>query len=159
MNFEQLIEDLKKGTGMKRAEAAKHLGKINDMRAVKPLVEALQDTNMGVRNNVAFALGELGAREAIPHLIKVLLGDPEEWVRKSAAKALGMLGSREAVSHLAKALKDQSQMVRKSAARSLGQIGGIQAVQALRTVSSLDSLVFRMAKEALEKLKTDTFKE
>lgn len=152
MNFDGLLENLKNGTGMKRAEAAMHLGKLNDKRAIAPLIEALKDTHLGVRNNVAYALGELGSPEAIVHLIPVLRNDPEEWVRKSAAKALGMLKARDAVADLYQALNDPSRMVRKSAARSLGQIGSNEALAALKSVSGLDTEVTLMAQEELEKL-------
>jgi len=72
LGIEELIHELSKGSGMRRAEAAMRLGKLCDRRAVKPLIGALSDPNMAVRNNVAYALGELGALEAVPLLIQTL---------------------------------------------------------------------------------------
>lgn len=154
--FEQLIEDLKKGSGLKRAQAAVDLGKLKDKRASKPLREALSDPNAGVRGNAAFALGEVGSTDATPSLVSALLGDAEEWVRKSAAKALGILGSRKAVLPLIQALDDASHMVRKNAARSLGLIGGPDALQALtRVLSDQDPILTKIARDAIERLKAD----
>lgn len=154
MNFEELIEDLTKGSGLKRAQAAADIGKLRDKRAFDALIMALSDQNAGVRNNAAFALGEIGAIEAVPHLISILKKDTEDWVRKSAAKALGILGSHAAIKPLVEALNDVSLVVRKNVIRSLGKIGGPEAVQALaRAASGLDPMVAKMAREALEKLK------
>ena len=106
---------------------------------------------MGVRSNAAFALGELGSKEAVPQLL-ALLNDPHERVRKSGAKALGMIGAREAVAPLIQALNhDTSLIVRKSAIRSLGQIGGPQAMQAVEAAASdPDIIIADMAKKAME---------
>ena len=154
MNFEELIENLTKGSGLKRAQAAADIGKLKDKRASDALIKALSDQNAGVRNNAAFALGEIGAIDSVPHLISILKKDQEEWVRKSAAKALGILGANSAVMPLVEALDDPSLIIRKNAVRSLGKIGGPDAVQALaRAASGLDPIVAKMAKEALEKLK------
>jgi HEAT repeat protein len=117
-------------------------------------MEALADPNLGVRGNAAFALGELGSPEAVPHLVTALK-DPEERVRKSAVKALGMIGESKAVTPLIHILEsDASLIVRKSAIRSLGQIGGEQAMKAVeRFTSNPNSILATMAKQAMEKLK------
>jgi len=60
-----------------------------------------------VREAAAEALGEIGSKEAIPHL-REALKDKDRDVRKAAAKALGEIGSKEAVPHLRKALKDKN---------------------------------------------------
>jgi epoxyqueuosine reductase len=53
----------------------------------------------GLRRNVAVALGNWGAEEAVPVLVEAL-GDPEPLVRGHAAWALGEIGSVESVSAL-----------------------------------------------------------
>jgi HEAT repeat protein len=121
------------------------------MRAEKSLIEALHDENMAVRNNAAFALGELGSRSAVSGLL-ALLKDPEERVRKSAVKALGMIGAAEAVPGLIRLLeRDPSYIVKKSAIRSLGQIGGTKALSAVEPfVSGPDVLLAEMARKVIE---------
>jgi HEAT repeat protein len=54
----------------------------------------------GLKRNVAVALGNWGAEEAVPVLVAAL-GDAEPLVRGHAAWALGEIGSAEAVSALA----------------------------------------------------------
>ena len=154
MKFEDLENDLKKGVGLVRVNAAIELGKLKAREAIPALLEALKDPNMALRNNAAFALGEIGAGEAVPHLID-LLHDPEERVRKSAVKALGMICAREAVAPLIQVLDTEiSRVVRKSAIRSLGQIGdstGLSAVE--QFVSHPDPTLADAAKKAVERLR------
>ncbi|MDH4233396.1 MAG: HEAT repeat domain-containing protein, partial [Nitrospirota bacterium] len=68
MGFDEFMGDLKSGGILKRANAAAALGKLGDRRAAKDLIKALEDHSASVRNNAAFALAELDAKEAIPHL-------------------------------------------------------------------------------------------
>jgi hypothetical protein len=53
----------------------------------------------GLRRNVAVALGNWGAEEAVP-VLTAALSDPEPLVRGHAAWALGEIGSAEALSGL-----------------------------------------------------------
>jgi HEAT repeat protein len=154
MTFEDLENDLKKGIGLVRVNAAIELGKLRERRAIPALIEALKDPNMALRNNAAFALGEIGDCEAAPHLIE-LLRDPEERVRKSAIKALGMICAKDAVAPLVQLLDiDNSRVIRKSAIRSLGQIGDPKAFGAVeRFVSHSDPTLADAAKKAVEILK------
>ena len=66
MAYEQLIDELKSGFGLSRSQAAIELGKLKEKRATNALITALDDPNMAVRSNAAFALGELGSVEAVP---------------------------------------------------------------------------------------------
>ncbi len=154
MKFEDLENDLKKGIGLVRVNAAVKLGKLKDRKAISALLEALKDPNMALRNNAAFALGEIGAGEAVPNLID-LLRDPEERVRKSVVKALGMIRAREAVAPLVQSLDTEtSRVVRKSAIRSLGQIGDPAALNAVEWfVSHPDPTLADAAKQAVGRLK------
>jgi HEAT repeat protein len=154
MQFEDLVNDLKKGIGLVRVKAATELGRLGEKRAIPALIEALKDPNMALRNNAAFALGEIGAEEAVPRLID-LLRDPEERVRKSAIKALGMIRAKDAVAPLLQVLDaDNSRVTRKSALRSLGQIGDPKALGAVeRFVSHPDPALADAAKKAVEVLK------
>jgi len=154
MQFENLVNDLKKGIGLVRVNAATELGRLRERRAVPALIESLKDPNMALRSNAAFALGEIGASEAAPRLID-LLRDPEERVRKSVVKALGMIRAKEAVAPLIQVLDaDNSRVIRKSALRSLGQIGDPKAFGAVeRFISHADPTLADAAKKASEMLK------
>ncbi len=66
MTLEQLLSEIKNGSGMNRIDAARELGKLGDKGATDALIAALKDPSMGVRNNSAFSLGELGASGAVP---------------------------------------------------------------------------------------------
>ena len=106
-----------------RRNAAWALGALKDSEAVPALIDALKDTDAGVREQVAWALGAIGDRRAVDGLVAAL-GDSVAAVRKQAAWALGALGDHRAVPGLTKALKDQDAGVRKQAAWALGAIGG-----------------------------------
>ncbi|MBT8507647.1 hypothetical protein AZH53_04340 [Methanomicrobiaceae archaeon CYW5] len=66
--------------------AAQGLGRLGDLRALDPLLEAVHDDDWRVRFKAAWALGELGDRRALPALRR-LARDPVETVRDSAEKA------------------------------------------------------------------------
>lgn len=137
------------------------LGQIGDRRAVKSLIQRLDDTSGRMRYEVALALGSIGDPVAIPPLVNHLedvqpsvvfavalalarLGDSHALhpltsvlktgraeQRKQAVKALGSLGDRQATLNLVAALNDNDQAVRQLAATSLGQIGDIRAKTSL----------------------------
>lgn len=72
----------------RRAHSVGVLGLIpNDLRARKLAFAALEDKEPNVRIAAATAVGQMGARQAIPKL-KDLLDDPETGVVLAAAKAL-----------------------------------------------------------------------
>jgi HEAT repeat protein len=58
-----------------RGMAAEALGNLADQRAVKPLIAALDDKSPEVRFFSIFALGEIGAREAVASLSRVMKSD------------------------------------------------------------------------------------
>jgi hypothetical protein len=72
------------------------------------------------RTYAAQALGSIGAREALPHLL-AMLHSPEAELRAAAAEALGPLGSEDAIAPLKAVLGDEKEMmdVRVRAAFSL----------------------------------------
>ena len=149
---------------MVREAAASALGEIGDVRAVGPLVSALQDKGQSVRGNAARALAKIGDVRAVDPLIAALddeektvrhaavsaLGeigdvravgpliaafDDEDWVRHLALKALVPFGPL-AVDPLTAALEDASGSVREAAARALGEIGETRTVPSL--IAALD---------------------
>jgi len=87
-----------------RQNAAFALGKIARRKSTKPLMDLLiKDENVNVREMIAWALGELNDKRAVPVLIKSL-EDSRLIVRKNAAFALGRLQDTSAVEPLKKHL-------------------------------------------------------
>jgi len=137
------------------------LGQIGDRRAVRSLIQRLDDASGRMRYEAALALRSIGDPVAIPPLVDHLedvqpnvvfavalalagLGDSHALhhltsvlktgraeQRKQAVKALGALGDRQATLNLVAALNDNDQAVRQLAATSLGQIGDARAKTAL----------------------------
>lgn len=98
----------------------------------KNLMETLSSNsplNVDKKPYSAEALGRLGAREAIPLLIKALREDPFPEVRKSAAAALANLPAMEAIPELIKTLRDdQDQLVRWIAGIALEELTAREAI-------------------------------
>ena len=120
--YEPLKRTLGGPAWIARKNAAWALGAIGNTEAVTALIEALKDTDAGVREQVAWALGAIGDRRAVDGLIGAL-NDTAAGVRKQAAWALGALGDSRAVTALTKTLKDPDAGVRRQSAWALGSIG------------------------------------
>lgn len=88
---EPLTKALRGPVWIGRKNAAWALGALDSSEAVPALIEALKDTDAGVREQVAWALGAIGDRRAVDGLIGAL-GDSAAGVRKQAAWALGAIG-------------------------------------------------------------------
>ena len=128
---EALMEGLKSSDEDVRMCAAVGLGKIRDVRAVKPLIEALRLKTRwrGAEGSAANALVEIG-EPAVEPLIAVLK-DSDENVRNLAIVSLGDIGDARAVEPLIAVLKDSDANVRNLAIVSLGDIGDARAVEPL----------------------------
>ncbi len=85
------------------ASAAYALGCFGDVRAVEPLIAALDSDNVTLRRFAAHGLGALGDGRAVAPLMK-LLDDPD--VRFAAVEALKTMKAQEAAPRLAAMLKD-----------------------------------------------------
>jgi beta-lactamase regulating signal transducer with metallopeptidase domain len=106
-----------------------------DPKVVAALLSALADSVAPVREDAAYALGELEAKEAVAGLSGRLAADPDAKVRKMIAWALGQIESKEATEALGKtAQADASPDVRETAVWALGQIEDPAAVPALEAV-------------------------
>lgn len=139
---------------------------------VNRLIHQLQDTEPAendLRADAAFALGQLGSKEALEPLIEALrdedtvirteaagalggvrdsravepliraLYDPQWEVRSNAALSLGALADARALPHLLTALEDPNDEVRFWAARALGDLGDSRALPALQDTQANDS--------------------
>ncbi len=118
-----------------RSRAASELGhlcrpsrKNGGERAVEPLIALLlDDDDVGVRSEAAFALGEMGDERAVEPLIS-LLGDEDFAITENAADALGRIGGERAVEPLIAYLGRVGGGI---AIELLGKIGDERAVEPL----------------------------
>ena len=79
---------------------------------------ALQSDNELVRGSAVSSLGELGSKEAIPLLVKLV--KDEDWqVRYRLVQALNRLGGEEAQKNLKILAEDSMEQVAKEAKESL----------------------------------------
>jgi uncharacterized protein (TIGR02996 family) len=87
---------------------------------VSTVIKGLTHKDTETRRNAARSLGQLGAAEAVPHLIKALDGDDYS-VAAEAAESLGKLGeaARPAVEPLTEAAKSRSKNLRSAATAAL----------------------------------------
>jgi len=102
--------------------AARALGKIGDVRAVEPLIAAVNSKFYEVRKEAVEALGKIGDSRIEIHLITALK-DENENLREAAVAALCSISKPGATESLIKALSDKDCFVREGAANVLGQIG------------------------------------
>ncbi|MGA8163976.1 MAG: HEAT repeat domain-containing protein [Waddliaceae bacterium] len=126
----EIIERLGDENWSVREAAARALGEIKDVAAVRPLIERLGNENRDVRQDAAIALGKIKDVAAVRPLIE-RLGDENWSVREAAAKALGEIKDVAAVRPLIERLGDENVFVRKAAARALGEIKDVAAVMLL----------------------------
>ena len=105
-----------------RAVAAYALGEIGDIRAVEPLIEALEEKDLDLYSTVTIALAEIGDERAVEPLIEALKDD-NWYVRQCSARALGIIGDERAVKPLNEALKDDDESVRESVSIALKEFG------------------------------------
>lgn len=95
-----------------KAAAVEHLGSLKDAVAVDVLIGILAEHDMWTSYPVIEALGMIGDRKALPHLVAVL---SDKILREPALKALGRIGGEEVVKHIVPYLMDKSRPVRRMA--------------------------------------------
>ena len=104
---------------------------------VAQLREALADSDVDVRKNTAYKIGETGTIALIPDLVLVANGEKEENkdVRRLATQVLGELANPSTTDDLIEIMNNDENHIeiRRDAARSLGKIGNDKAVSALVT--------------------------
>jgi len=104
------------------------------------LIRALKDSDEGVRERAAKALGKIRDKRAVEPLIEALK-DSEWSVRREAAKALGEIGDGRAVEPLIKALDAADASVQIEAAEALHKIGNERADEALKHKRVVERLI------------------
>jgi phycocyanobilin lyase alpha subunit len=116
-----------------RRNAAKALGKLNDLRAVEPLIGCLQSDDYYVRESAAQSLEALGDRRAVEPLVTLLSGGVEAAVKvegkphlvqpyEAIIEALGTIGATTAVEAIRPFLRHEFAKIRYAALRALYQL-------------------------------------
>jgi HEAT repeat protein len=93
---------------------------LGDSQATGALVEALGDDSYDVREEAAYALGNIGDPEAEPALTATVRRD-RYGPRRAAVEALGRIGTEGAVQTLAKALAADDEVIRLASAIALAE--------------------------------------
>jgi len=129
------IQALKSPNSMIRRGAVKALGMIGDKRAVIPLIQALDDESVPVKNFAATALGNFPDDARV---MEALIQELGRGARYLAAESLGKIGNKQAVPHLIQILKSRRGGQTKFAAqfrvkviRALGMLGGPEVAKPL----------------------------
>jgi HEAT repeat protein len=135
-----------------RAWAANVLGEVRAQRAFPSVVRLLDDPEDEVRGKAATALGRIGDRRAVGHLVDRLLSDPTPFVRARISVALGQLGGPEVIERLVRALGDPAWWVRMRTVEALEHVGGIAEGPLLIALDDSDPEIRIRAAVALERL-------
>jgi HEAT repeat protein/beta-lactamase regulating signal transducer with metallopeptidase domain len=103
-----------------------------DPKAVEALIGALDDSVANVREDAAYALGELEAKDAVAPLTSRLGHESSAGVRKTIAWSLGQIESRDATAALSRMVQtDPSAEARAMAIWALGRVEDPAGVPAL----------------------------
>ncbi|MGA1866976.1 MAG: HEAT repeat domain-containing protein [bacterium] len=108
--------------------AIRALGKLKDPRAVEPILAYVNHKDLSVRNEVAFALGEIGDERAVMALIAMADNTYNE---SSPIIALSKIKDIRAVEHFVRKLKEGNQNDRRTAVSALIEINDPRAVEPL----------------------------
>lgn len=150
----ELIEKLQSSDkNVVKASIVEDLGNLDDPRAVRPLIKALNDSEMLVRWNAIKALARFGEGAVAPLLNA--LNDTDHFKRRNVVQALGEVGGDESVDRLIRMLMfdESDQNVLVEVIRSLDKICDRRAVEPLITVLKMNNWEMRWrAIHALERL-------
>jgi len=104
-----------------KASAIYAMGRNCDSAWLTTLMTELNSNEVEMRYEAANACGELGAEEAVPHLLK-LIEDEDRQVQEAAIDALGQIGGEQAKQALNKLAKNPQPRIRKAAKSALEEI-------------------------------------
>ncbi len=126
---DRLIEQLQKGDNEKKAFAASALSKIQDDRAIPPLIKSLNNKNSYLRSYFMQALESFG-EAAVPSLIEACSSDKTR-TRGNAANTLGRIGDKRALDTILFLLNDKKKFVRKNVLIALNRFHDEKIMNAL----------------------------
>jgi HEAT repeat protein len=151
-----LIEELRESNEWKaRMEAAVFLGRSGDIRARRPLVEALQDPHYAVRAAAIRSLTNLGDLRAIKPLLD-RLADDEPFVRSEARHAIERFDLESSRPYLVHALRRHPDVtVRLCAAERLASERTPEALRSLLDAIGDEDEVGRFSVSAIRTLPED----
>ncbi|MBC8275811.1 MAG: HEAT repeat domain-containing protein [Chloroflexi bacterium] len=104
-----------------KASAIYAMGRNCDFAWLTTLVTELNSNEAEIRYEAANACGELGAEEAVPHLLK-LIKDEDRQVQEAAIEALGQIGGEQATQALNKLVKNPQPRISQAAKSALEEI-------------------------------------
>lgn len=128
-DLERFVAQLRSNDVTVRSDAAHHLGKLGDERAVPALAEALSDPDEYVRKSAVAALRRIGGTSTMEAL-RAALGDRSEQVVLQAVNGLRDMRDKDAVEPLIRVLARRERSLQLAATEALVRIGG-DAVPAL----------------------------
>lgn len=128
-DVERLVAQLRSHDVTVRSDAAHHLGKLGDERAVPALAEALADPDEYVRKSAVAALRRIGGTSTMEAL-RMALGDRSEQVVLQAVNGLRDMRDKGAVEALIRVLARRERSLQLASTEALVRIGG-DAVPAL----------------------------
>ncbi|MBD3188250.1 hypothetical protein GF325_15550 [Candidatus Bathyarchaeota archaeon] len=143
--LEKRLTSNKKKTIM---ETLDEIHELMDKKTVKILTSLLEELpnpdDWDIRQKIISILGDLGSKNAVPHILPFLL-DGNPLVREGTAYALGQIGDKRAVMNLVVLLQDKEFTVRENAANALSRIGDARAVDALVGTATSDDPEYRLS--------------
>jgi len=104
-----------------KSSAIYAMGRNCDSAWLTILITELNNDEAEIRYEAANACGELGAEEAVPHLLK-LIKDEDYQVQEAAIKALGQIGGEQAKQALNKLAKNPQPRIRQAIKSALEEI-------------------------------------
>jgi len=108
------------------------IGKIGDPDTLNILLDALNDSNAGVRYKAAMALGRLGIKNAGPNLMDKL-NDPDERVVTESIESLTKIRYKKSISHFTEEINNTftDQFVKDQMVFAIGELGDKSSLSAL----------------------------
>jgi cyclophilin family peptidyl-prolyl cis-trans isomerase/HEAT repeat protein len=138
-----LAERLRDRNAETRAAAARALGRNGHEDAVPSLLDALQDSELSVRLEVIFALGQIGSAEARDPLRRIAASNATVEERDEALLALGKLRGEGAAEAILPFLADPVATIRADAAIALARTADSVAAIDLRALLTDDDPAVR----------------
>lgn len=138
-------------TGYVKSAALIGIGRAGGEAELGTIIEAMNDSDSGLRGAAVEAVSFVPAAKAVPALIEKLKGASKD-MTVAVCRALGCLGDKAGVPALIAALADTEEEIRIAAARSLGAIGDGSAVPALVKAAAAGGASGTAARENLDRL-------